>query len=88
MQSERGTGVVMETESTPKNRWRWRQVSPRRVIGQMLEGFGIVFIVNEALTYGRGRWDPSLDPSFVVAGVVMLVVGFAVLWRVKPAPWP
>lgn len=76
---------------TRKRRWLWREVSPRRVFGRFFQGFGLVTTVGEVWTYfggGRIGWSPTDDPSLVVAGVLMAVIGTALMWRVKPAPWP
>jgi hypothetical protein len=71
-----------------QTRWPWREVSPRRVIGTVLRGFGLVGVGAGVAKYLVGRWDPEVDPALLVAAVVILLVSVPVLWRVKPAPWP
>jgi hypothetical protein len=78
----------MSAHSTDKGRWRWRKISPRRMTGTILEGFGLVGVMIGALNYVKGEWNPSLDPQFLAGSALLLLVGFVVLWRVKPAPWP
>lgn len=78
----------METRENGQSPWKWHEVSPRRVVGTLLRGFGLIGTAFGVVTYALGRWDPVLDPAFFAASVAMLLVSVPVLWRVKPAPWP
>jgi hypothetical protein len=58
------------------------------VAGEVLRLVGLVGLLLGAASYVVGRWNPDLDPGFLMASVGMLVLSVPVLWRVKPAPWP
>jgi hypothetical protein len=72
-----------------RTRWRWREVSPRRVIGAFLLALGLIGVGAAAdLLYSGHTWDPSFDTPMLVASIGVLITGLLLLWRTKPAPWP
>ena len=78
----------MESQEKAQSRRKWHEVSPRRVTGTVLRGFGLVGVAFGAVNYALGRWNDVLDPAFLAASVLMLLVSIPLLWRVKPAAWP
>lgn len=77
-----------ESGEDDQRRWRWHEVSLRRVVGTLLRGFGLIGVAFGVAHSVLGRWDPDLDPAFLAASVVMLLASVPVLWRVKPAHSP
>jgi hypothetical protein len=75
-------------ELVREERWKWHGVSPRRVVGTLLRGFGLIGVAFGLVSYVLGRWDTDLDAAFLAASVVMLLVSVPVLWRIRPASWP
>ena len=79
----------MRSPEDSRSRWRWREVSPRRVIGAFLLALGMIGVGATAdLLYGGGTWDPAFDTPMLIVSIGLLLVGLLVLWRTKPAPWP
>ena len=78
----------LEPRNSDPRQWRWREVSPRRVFGTLLRGFGLIGILMAAGNYVLGRWNPDLDPPFLAVALALLILSGPVLWRVKPADWP
>ncbi len=78
----------MNAGQSGESRWHWRQVSPRRVVGQLLRSFGFVGLLLPGSDLVRGSWEPSFDPAMLCAATVALAVSVVVLRGVKPAPWP
>jgi hypothetical protein len=72
-----------------RTRWRWREVSPRRVIGAFLLALGLIGVGSTIdLLVSGGPWDPAFDTPMLSVSIGLLLVGLLVLWRTKPAPWP
>jgi hypothetical protein len=69
-------------------RWRWRAVSPRRVLGPVVRGVGVVLLFASASLWVEGSWEPTVGPWLVGAGVAAVIAGTALVWRVPRAPWP
>ena len=78
----------MDSRENGQSRWKWHEVSRRRVVGTLLRGFGLIGVAFGLANYVLGRWDPGLDAAFLAASIGMLLVSIPVLWRVKPAAWP
>jgi hypothetical protein len=71
-----------------ESRWKWRQISPRRVGGTLACVLGLVLIASSVSLWLGGTLEDSQDGVLLVAGVVLALAGTAVLWRVPKAPWP
>lgn len=85
--------TVLEDDKEPprdggQSQWRWHEISPRRVVGALFRGFGLIGVAFGVANYILGRWDPDLDPAFFAVSALLLLASVPVLWRVKPAPWP
>lgn len=77
----------MPPDSTQKvDRWRWREISPRRVIGTLIEMLGFIGIASVIELSVRGQMDASLAiPQAVLSGL-LFAAGLATVYRARSAP--
>lgn len=68
------------------DRWRWREISVRRVIGTLIEMLGFIGIASVIELSLRGQLDASLAVPQVVISVLLFAAGVATVYRARSAP--